>query len=378
VTANQTITFSAAASAGYTVSYSAISRFDYRRSSTGPANGVLQYQIGSGPFNDITALSYPSSTNIGASLSPINLTGFADLQNVGPGTNVTFRIVNYGGGSVGTWYIFDVAGSSALDFSVDGTVAPVSTTRPDLVVSLTHSGSFRQGDNGDTYSIAVTNIGTAATTGTVTIADSLPTGLTATALDGPGWTADLGTLSCSRSENLAPGGGYPPITVVVSVATNAGASLTNVATVSGGGETNLANNASSDPTEVVALTPIQFWRLQWFGIADNTGVAADSAVSSSDGMINLVKYALGFDPFVPSVSGVSGDTSTGYLRVTAPRNPTATDVGFLAETADTLTSPWSTNGVTVDQDGGGVFQAHREMPVGSEPSGFMRLSVGRQ
>ena len=122
VAANQFITFSAAANNGYTVSYAAISEFDYRRSATGPASGVLQYQIGSGAFTDITSLSYPVNTSGGASLSPINLTGIAALQNVGPGTNVTFRIVNYGGGASGTWYVFDVANSTALDFVVQGTI----------------------------------------------------------------------------------------------------------------------------------------------------------------------------------------------------------------------------------------------------------------
>ena len=129
VAANQFVTFSAAANSGYTVSYASISEFDYRRSATGPASGVLQYQIGSGAFTDITSLSYPVSTSGGASLSPINLTGIAALQNVGPGTNVTFRIVNYGGGSSGTWYVFDVSNSPALDFAVQGTIAPVVTNR---------------------------------------------------------------------------------------------------------------------------------------------------------------------------------------------------------------------------------------------------------
>jgi 2',3'-cyclic-nucleotide 2'-phosphodiesterase (5'-nucleotidase family) len=43
---------------------------------------------------------------------------------VQPGTTVTFRIVNFGGTSAGgTWYIFDVANSTAADFQVDGVVS---------------------------------------------------------------------------------------------------------------------------------------------------------------------------------------------------------------------------------------------------------------
>jgi uncharacterized repeat protein (TIGR01451 family) len=379
VASNDVITFSAVASSGYTVSYTAMSKLDYRHSSTGPANGVLQYQIGSGGFNDIAALSYPDSSSSGASLNPINLTGIAALQNVAPGTNVTFRIVNYGGStSGGTWYIYDVSNSSALDLAIEGTVAAVPTTHSDLVALVEHTGNFRQGDNNDTYTITVTNIGTASTVGTVTLVDSLPAGLTAAAISGSGWTADLNTLTCSRAESLAPGMAYPPITLVVNVATNAGSSLTNIASVSGGGETNTANDIAVDTTTIVALTPVQFWRLQWFGIADNVGPSADSSVASSDGMPNLVKYAFGLNPFVPANDPVTADVTTGFLRLTAPMNPDATDVTFVVETANSLTSSWTTSGIVIDQNGPAVFQAHCSTPIGSSPVGFMRLSVSPQ
>ena len=373
--ANQFATFSAAANNGYRVSYASISKFDYRRSASGPASGVLQYQIGSGAFNDIAALSYPSNTASGGSLVPINLTGIAALQNVGPGTNVTFRIVNYGGGASGTWYIFDVASSSALDFVVQGTVS--TTNAPDLVISKTHTGNFTQGDAGDAYTITVTNIGTAATLGAVNVVDVLPAGLTATAISGPGWAADLGSLTCTRSESLAPGAGYPPITVIVNVSTNAASTLTNAAMVSGGGEFNTGNDSASDPTTVVALTPIQFWRLQWFGTTEDSGTAADTYVGTSDSMPNLLKYALGLDPLVATNSPVTGDISTGYLRLTVQRNPDATDVTFLIEIATGLMDSWTTNGTTVDQNTPTLLQVHDNTPVSGSASGFIRLRVTR-
>jgi len=375
IAANQFATFAVAAQTGFKVSFASISKFDYRRSPTGPANGVLQYQIGSGAFSDITSLSYPSNTSSGGSLSPINLTGFPDLQNVGPGTNVTFRIVNYGGGSSGTWYVFDVANSTAPDLVVQGTVS--STNAPDLVISKTHAGNFTQGDTGDAYTITVTNNGNAATVGTVSVVDVLPAGLATTAISGAGWTTDLGTLTCTRSESLAAGAGYPPITVIVDAATNAAANLTNTATVSGGGEINTANDTASDPTTVIALTPIQFWRLQWFGITGNTGAAADTAVASNDGMPNLLKYSLDLDPLVPAANPVVGDISTGYLRLTVPKNPDATDVTFLIEMTSDLTLPFTTNGITIDQNTPTLFQGHDNTPVSSPTNGFMRLHVTR-
>ncbi|HSP17685.1 MAG TPA: hypothetical protein VLV78_23270 [Thermoanaerobaculia bacterium] len=87
----------------------------------------------------------------------------------------------------------------------------------------------------------------------VTVADTLPAGLTATATSGTGWTCTLATLTCTRNDALAGAASYPAITVTVDVANNAPASLTNQATVSGGGDTSAANNTASD---VVAIDPV--------------------------------------------------------------------------------------------------------------------------
>ncbi len=222
IASNRFVTFTAAVNSGYKVSYASISKFNYRHSATGPPNGFLQYQVGAGDFADITAISYPSNTSSGGSLTPINLSGIPALQDVGAGTNVTFRIVNWGGtSSAGTWYIFDVTNSPALDFEVRGTVFPAVVPAPDLAIAMTHVGDFTQGDTNATYTISVTNMGTAATLGQVSVVDVLPAGLIVTAMGGNGWVGDLGTLTCTRSDPLAAGDSYPPITVTVTVAANA-------------------------------------------------------------------------------------------------------------------------------------------------------------
>jgi len=120
----------------------------------------------------------------------------------------------------------------------------------DLTIAKSHSGSFSQGQTGATYSIVVTNSGQGATNAAVSVTDTLPAGLTATAISGTGWSCDLPSLTCSRSDVLAASASYPAITVTVTVAGNAAASVTNSATVSGGGETNTANNTASDVTAI--------------------------------------------------------------------------------------------------------------------------------
>ncbi len=126
---------------------------------------------------------------------------------------------------------------------------------PDLTITKTHSGTWRQGDTGKTYTLTATNSGAGSTSGTVSVTDTLPTGLSATAISGTGWTCVLSTLTCTRSDTLAAGSSYPAITVTVNVAANAPASVTNTASVSGGGQTNTANDTASDPTTISPPLP---------------------------------------------------------------------------------------------------------------------------
>jgi hypothetical protein len=92
--------------------------------------------------------------------------------------------------------------------------------------------------------------------------DTLPAGLTATALSGTGWSCTLATLTCTRSDALAPLGNYPSITLTVDVGSAAGSPLINTATVSGGGDANPANNTVDDTVVVdvrridITATPV--------------------------------------------------------------------------------------------------------------------------
>src|SRR5688572_5909754 len=122
-----------------------------------------------------------------------------------------------------------------------------------MTIAKTHSGNFSQGQTGATYSIIATNSGSAPTNAEVSVTDTLPAGLTATAISGTGWTCVLNTLTCTRSDALAAGVSYPAITLTVTVANNAPTSVTNTASVSGGGQTNTANDSASDPTTITQL-----------------------------------------------------------------------------------------------------------------------------
>jgi Domain of unknown function DUF11 len=130
---------------------------------------------------------------------------------------------------------------------------------PDLTVAKTHVGNFTQAQTGAQYNITVTNSGglPVVAGNTVTMVDTLPVGLTATALSGTGWACVVATATCTRGDALGAGASYPAITLTVNVAGNAGSPLLNTASVSGGGETNLANNTATDSTVVITLPVLQ-------------------------------------------------------------------------------------------------------------------------
>jgi uncharacterized repeat protein (TIGR01451 family) len=126
---------------------------------------------------------------------------------------------------------------------------------PTLAIAKTHNGNFTQGQVGATYSITVSNTGTGATSGTVSVTDTLPAPyLVATAIGGSGWSCTLGTLTCTRADSLAASSSYPAITLTVKVASNAPALVTNSATASGGGAAN--SPTANDPTTIITAQSV--------------------------------------------------------------------------------------------------------------------------
>jgi uncharacterized repeat protein (TIGR01451 family) len=150
-----------------------------------------------------------------------------------------------------------VSGGGELDTTNDTASDPTTIVPgPDLTIAKTHVGNFTQGQTGATYTITVHNSGAGATSGLVTVVDAVPANLAATALSGTGWTCTLGTLTCTRGDVLAGGASYPLITLTVNVANNAPASVTNSATVSGGGDVNAGNNTANDPTNITPVADL--------------------------------------------------------------------------------------------------------------------------
>ncbi|MBZ5530010.1 MAG: DUF11 domain-containing protein [Acidobacteriia bacterium] len=139
---------------------------------------------------------------------------------------------------------------SSTNGGTGNTATATLTVQPaDLTITKTHTGTFTRGQTGAVWTITVTNSGAGPTVGTVTVVDTLPAITNPpvpTAISGTGWTCTLGTLTCTRSDVLAPGASYPAISLTVNIPINIRNNFTNTATVSGGGETNTGNNTATD------------------------------------------------------------------------------------------------------------------------------------
>jgi len=130
---------------------------------------------------------------------------------------------------------------------------------PDLIVTKSHNGDFTVGTNG-VYTITVHNIGAQDTSGTITVTDTLPTGLGYVSEAGANWSCSAvgQVVTCTNTTVLNADASSDALPITVSVNAPAVPGGINTVSVSGGNEPlgNRNNNNASDPTNVHALLPL--------------------------------------------------------------------------------------------------------------------------
>jgi uncharacterized repeat protein (TIGR01451 family) len=221
-----------------------------------PTDGSLVTMVDSLPTG-LTALSI-SGTGWSCTLATLTCTRTDALaaRTPYPDITLTVKVAANAPGTVTNAATVSGGGDSNANNNAASDTTTVIQTGPDPAITKTHTGTFIQGQTG-TYTITVTNTGLSPTDGTaVTVSDSLPTGFTLNSASGTGWSCGTSNpVTCTRSDALASNASYPAITLVVNVASNAASSLTNTATVSGGGDTNPLNNSASDKTSIIPPPP---------------------------------------------------------------------------------------------------------------------------
>ncbi len=115
-------------------------------------------------------------------------------------------------------------------------------------MAVSHAGNFTQGQQGAQYTVTVSNAANSGpTTGAVTVTETAPVGLNLVSMAGNGWAC--GGAACSRSDTLAAGASYSPISVTVNVAPDAPTPVLNQVTVAGGGS---AGASATDSTTIAS------------------------------------------------------------------------------------------------------------------------------
>jgi uncharacterized repeat protein (TIGR01451 family) len=212
------------------------------------------------------------------------------------------------------------AGTSVTNAAISQTSGTQSGAQctPDMTLAKSHGGGNLVRGSTATYTIPVENLSPyGSSSGTVTINDTLPLGVTPTSAGGTGWSCSIAsqTVSCTDSTVLAGASFYPSIIISANVAQTAPSTVTNTAVVSGGGEINLTNDTATDVANIVS--------------------SADLSVTNS-----------------ASPNPVAAGSNITYTQLITDNGPSAADNATLVETipANTvlvsITAPagWTCNG----------------------------------
>lgn len=341
---------------------------------------------GPAPFAFVAADGESSNDNESLSFYTSG-TAWTLLASIPYGTSGTYPVLSGVGtatvtesgvaGTVGS-YAFASAGSPATVRAVlaagglQGALFGVKFVGPDLGISKSHTGNFAAGTNGS-YNLAVHNYSAYATSGTTTVTDTLPTGLSYVSASGSGWTCSAAgqVVSCSNSNTVAAGGNLPAITLNVAVAGNAPASISNTATVATLGDYSKANNSSTDVATVIRsdLSTSTKTVLDINGGDTNPGdtlrytitlinntVAVASGVTVSDDMpagvggLNVVSTPVGSSNGSTASGGANGTGKVSVSGISVPANGSVTIVydvtvsgsdapGFTIDNSATVNNP---------------------------------------
>ena len=224
-------------------------------------------------------------------------------------------------------------GNPLSSSSYPPTVAVVRA--PDFTVASTHTGSFTRGTNAS-YAIDVTHVGTLDSTGTITVTDTAPAGLTPLAASGTGWTCSTvaQVVTCTRSGIVAVGTALPTITVPVTVTEAAAGSVTNTVVVANPTDNTAANNTATDVTTVISSVDLGFTvavspgpyhagqDITYTFTMTNAGPSSASAVTLAD----AIPGTAALQSFTTSQGTCSGSLSCALGTIASGASATVTAV----------------------------------------------------
>ena len=259
-----------------------------------------------------------------------------------PGSQVTLQILTLKDGTGADTNVLKLD-----DLNLSCPVPP----KPSLTLTKGSNGPWTVGQSGAAYTLTVRNDSAVNSTGTVTVKDQLPTGISAPAsfTPGSGWSCatSAGVITCTGTPNLAPGSSVT-LTVPVTVAAEAVGTVTNRASVGGGGDpdpipdpagcTSTGGQCATATTTVTAPAPAP--------VCSNVYALTLAPGSAVDGVtitpLDVTTNTLGTP--VASLADVGGTSATLGISPDAKRFFVATDDNRL-RVYETNTRSWVSGGL---------------------------------
>ena len=235
-------------------------------------------------------------------------------------TVYTVKVLSAGSATI-TNLIYDFSGSSYhynSDLGTGVNAITITAVNPsagaDLQIIKSHTGNFALNQNSN-YTLSVSNVGQTASSGTITVTDTLPTGLTyvsasSTAIGSNNWSclAAGQTVTCINTGSLAVNASS---TITLTVKPTVTGTITNQATVTNTSDTNNANNSSSDPTIINNLV--------------------DLSITKTDGLITI--NPSGSITYTITVTNLSTTISVSNAPVTDDVPTAITNVSWTCSTS---------------------------------------------
>ena len=128
-------------------------------------------------------------------------------------------------------------------------------------------------------------------------------------------------------------------------------------------------------------TPFAQW-LDGSNVGDENNLLTEATHDAdNDGLMNLLEYAAGTNGVIsnisPQVVTLPTISTQKYLRLSVPKNPSATDVTFIAEACSDM-SNWSSAGLITETNTSTQLTVRDNIAVSPNNCRFMRVRVVRQ
>ncbi|HEX5590081.1 MAG TPA: hypothetical protein VFX65_07315, partial [Candidatus Limnocylindrales bacterium] len=253
-----------------------------------------------------------------------------------------------------------VSGPVDPDSSNDSYTAELFVERAiNLAISQAAPNFILVGES-DQIEIDVFNVGGLATSGTITVTDTLPTRLPPSAASGTGWTCGIAgrLVTCTTNASLDPGAIAPTITIDVSATAGAAVTVQNTATVQIAGDGYAPDDSASEIID-----------LQASGVGGDLLAAIDGEylVAGEAGLLDVDVKNLGTSAFTPTVV-ISSPTALSFGA--------AATAGWTCTGATVATCTRSTALAAGAQTGFSVAVTAPSLPHGSEVAIDLELRDG--